>query len=432
MNPHHGRDLARPQVPVTPVILRGGVWTARRIRNNCFRQHCHALATVFRRRDLAGLKAACARIFPVLETRSHVLHHLHRKELDVVSIVARLGAYSNKWLRHPEDWHPDPQADARTQWASLLRHLLARYPVPAFLDAVWQIKGELAHFERDCWCALAQGISLRDVRGFPASISGRVLHLALTSGHGRSLAEALWLAQSRHLGASSALQAAVLSSRVLVQFSDHALWVRLVAKFAAGEEAASSQFGLVADALAAIRSHRDAAQVELLLKLPLPELIRHCIKVVTTLLRERGHLLTDEQVREAAAMAELNKLSSSRWRPLLGREPFASKCGQAHGHASWQVQELCSIDDLKREGSAMRHCVARYAWRCWKGSSAIFSLRHHRTDDAGQAQVTSFATIEVQPRTLRVVQIRAHCNRPVNTYHMNIIHEWSMAKGLVC
>jgi len=194
----------RPHAPVMPVILRGCAWTARRIRNHCLRRHCHVLATTFRRPDLAALKAVCARVFLVLETRSRVFTDLHPTELNAVPAVVRLAAYAHRWLRSPEDWQPAADADAHLQWADLLRHLLARYPVPPFLDAAWQTWGPLVDLERDCWSALAQGRSLREVAGFPRSVSSRLVHAALTRGQGRNLAEAIWLAQLRSFGASPA------------------------------------------------------------------------------------------------------------------------------------------------------------------------------------------------------------------------------------
>lgn len=431
MNPHHGREFACPQVPVMPVILRGGAWTARRIRNNCLRQHCHVLATTFRRADVASLKPVCARVFHVLETRSRILTEIHPTELAVVAAVVRLGAYEDQWLRQPEDWRPEPNADAQAQWAALLRHLLARYPVPTFLDAVWELKGALVHFERDCWCALGYGRSLRQVAHFPRSVSNRVLHTALTSDGNTTLAEAIWMAQLRWLSASPALEAAVLGSRARLELGDHALWVRLAEKFAAGSESVAGQFGFVADALVAVREHRGAAQIEPLLRLPLGILIRHCLNFITSLLQANGHVLTEEQVRGAAAKAQLGQLAATRWQPLLAGTPFASKCGRAHGHAPWRVEELCSVQDLKSEGLAMEHCVARYAWRCRKGSSAIFSVRHCKIDRAGEEAITSCATVEVHSRTRKVVQIRAWRNRLVNHTIMTIINEWAEAHGLV-
>ncbi|MDB6118076.1 MAG: hypothetical protein JWO08_1857 [Verrucomicrobiaceae bacterium] len=413
-----------------PVILRGGAWTARHIRNNCLRQHCHVLATTFRKKDLASSKAVCARIFIVLETRSRILTHIHPNELAVVAGVVRLGAYESQWLRQPEDWTPEPDADACAQWAGLLRHLLARYPVPSFLDTAWEMAGALVHFERDCWCALAYGRSLREVSGFPPSLSNRVLHAALMGGQGSSLVKALWMAQLRCLNAPPLLEKAVLSSRVSNELSDHALWVRLVAKFVAGDESLAAQFALVADTLVAMRAHRNSAQVERVLGLPLAVLIRHCIRFVAHLLQANGHLLTDAEVMAAAAKNELRSLATTHWPPLLGSEPYACNNSRAQGHVSWSVEELCSFAALKKEGLALGHCVGRYGYRCRQGTSAIFSVRHHRSSDEGTTETTSCATIEVRRRTLKIVQIKAFKNRPANNKIMTFIHEWSLAKGV--
>jgi len=415
-----------------PVILRGGAWTARRIRHHCLRRHCHVLATTFRRADVAALKAVCARVFFVLETRSRVFTDLHPTELNAVPAVVRFAAYAHRWLRSPDDWQPDADADARTEWADLLRHLFARYAVPRFLDAAWETWGPLVHFERDCWCALAQGSSLREVSGFPRSVSSKLLHAALTRGQGRNLAEAIWLAQLSGLGASSSLEKAVLSSRVLAEIGEHARWRRLAAKFAAGNDALAVHFGLVADTLVAVQNHQGAGQVEQLMRLPLEALISHSIRFTTRLLQANGHLLTEAQVREAAEKAELKKLTFSRWQPLLGGQPFASRVGNVRGHATWQVEELYSIDALREESRAMSHCVHRYAHRCLAGSSAIFSVRHYITNDDSHPAVVSCATVEVHPRTRKVVQIRAAGNRAVNNTIMTIVREWSLANELAC
>jgi hypothetical protein len=415
-----------------PVILRGGAWTARRIRHNNLRQHCHVLATTFRGPDLAALKAVSARVLLVLETRSRVLTDLHPTELNAVPAVVRLAAYAHCWLRSPEDWQPNAGADARAQWADLLRHLLARYPVPQFLDAAWQMWGPLVHFERDCWCALAQGRSLREVAGFPRSVSSRLLHAALTRGQGRNLVEAIWLAQLSGLRASPSLEKAVLASRVLMEFSDHARWQRLAAKFAAGNNALAVHFSLVADTLIAVQNHRGAGQVEKLLRLPLKVLISHSIRFATRLLQANGHLLTEAQVRTAAEKAELKKLASACWQPLLGDHPYDSRIGNVRGHATWRIEELHSVDALREEGRAMSHCVHRYAHRCRTGSSAIFSVRHYPVHDLSHSAGVSCATVEVHPRTWKVVQIRAAGNRAVNNTIMTIIREWSAAHGLAC
>ncbi len=434
-SPQGRRRRARARHPVTPVILRGAAWKARDIPNHCLRRHCHVLAATFRKEQYASLRALCGRLFPVLETRSRVLTEIHPTELAVVAGVARLGAYVAHWVREPEDWLPDPAANGLSQWADLLRHLLARYPVPSFLDLAWELPGELRHFERDCWCALAQGVSLRLVDGFPPGIPHRVLHSALTgssNGGRRTFAHAIWTAQLKALDASPALTEAILTSRVPFDLGNYALWSRLAAKFSTASDAVALRFGFVVEVLVAVRGHRGAVQVEQLLRLSLATLIRHCVRFATALLNSDGHRLTESQVSEAAGRTDLSRLANSRWQPVLGPVPFASKRAQVAGQTTWTIEELCSLDALRLEGDAMKHCVAGYASGCRNGSSAIFSVRQYLPNREGTLQNISHATIQLHPASGKIVQIRGFQNRPVNQTVMDIVDEWAAAKGLEC
>ena len=403
-----------------PVILAGRAWAARSLSNNCLRQHCHALVRTFRRSDLALLKQTCARIFRVLETRSRVFLDIHPSELAIVAAVARLGAYADQWLRQPEDWQPNAEEDAPSQWAHFLRHLLAYYPVPRSLDGAWLAKGSLKHFDRDCWCALGYGRSLRMVEGLPSTVTHRVLHLALASGQ-TTMSKAIWSAQLQCLGGSADLSRVIMASRVIYELGHHGLWVRLAAKFVANPDVEALQFTVVANSLTAIKAHRGETHVEELMRLPLRYLVRHCIRFITDLLQTTGHVLTEDQIQLAAQKAELSRLSASHWQPMLGCEPL---------NAAWRIEELCSMDDLRAEGKSMNHCVEGYARRCRQGTSAIFSVRRLIADSTGEIRSRSYATIEVQPAQKKIVQIRAYSNRAVNNSTMNLIRSWAGMKGL--
>lgn len=431
MNLHHGRAAARPQTPVMPVVLSGRAWTARLLRNNCFRQHCHAAARSRRVIGVPHWRVLGSRLLTVLEARSRVLFDLHPKELGVVPAIVRLAAYAPSWVRQPEDWRPDPEQDARAQWASFLRHMLALYPVPEFLDSAWHVFGQPEHFDRDCWVAVAQGRSLKDVPGFPKSITSRVLHASLNGGEAASLASAVWRAELDVVRAEPALRRAVMTHRVFQTLAWHALGARLVEKFAAAsvEVSVAAYFALVADALHTIDVHHGRAQAEQLLRLPLSALMRHAVKFVTGLMQEEGHDLTEEQVHAAAMSAELLRLAARRWRPMFGGIPFESRSGWVDGRPLWRVDELCTTDALKAEGRAMRHCVSGYTGRCRSGRSAIFSVRFLKREKA-IVEALSMATIEVAQATRSIVQIKAPRNTHPGHHVMRIINEWAAANHL--
>ncbi len=244
------------------------------------------------------------------------------------------------------------------------------------------------------------------------------------------LKQAIWQAQLRCLNAPPELMKAVLCSRVTEELGDHALWMRLVAKFAAGDAGRARWFALAVEALALVRTRRGAAQVKTLLRLPLRELLRHCMRLVGELLHADGHSLTQAQAAVAAGRDALNQLAATRWKPLLGKEPFVSRCGGSHGRVTWQVVELCSLEELKHEGSVMKHCVGSYARRCRRGRSAIFSVRRCEVNKDKAEAVHSHATIEVWPEKRWIWQVRSYNNCPVNNTVMNLVREWAAVHGL--
>lgn len=432
MNPKHGRASARPQEPVTPVILNGGAWAARRIRNNCLRQHCHVLATTFRRDDFAHLREPCARLLRVVEARSRILTDLHPNDLAVIAGLARLAAYRDRWVRAPESWQPNPAHDARHQWADLLRHLLARFPLPAHLDRAWEISGPLVHFERDCWCALAQGHSPRTVHGFSPAVSHRVLHQAVTEGSAEGdwpLWSAVWQAQLRVLRASAELKAAVLVSGIVRVPNHFALWVRVVAKFAAGSPADVSHFPSVVKGLVVVRALRGVDQVEAMLRLPLRDLVRACQKAVTAAMETRGYLLSAEEAEATGKVVHPTRGKAQVWPARFGAEAYVARF-QRGKHNRWLVVELCTGDGLRAEGRELRHCVGSYVRRCLGNHAAIVSVRREQETSSGEVETDSYATCEVALRGRGIRQIRAYGNQPANNTVMSVIHEWAQAKGI--
>ncbi len=109
----------------------------------------------------------------------------------------------------------------------------------------------------------------------------------------------------------------------------------------------------------------------------------------------------------------------SRWRELAW-EP-----GLGAGVA-WSVVELRDSGALEHEGRAMRHCVASYASWCSSGRASIWSLRR-RIDD-GDAR--SVLTIEIDPRTATIVQVRAHANRAPRGEALDVMRRWAAREQL--
>lgn len=85
------------------------------------------------------------------------------------------------------------------------------------------------------------------------------------------------------------------------------------------------------------------------------------------------------------------------------------------GDQTWAITELLNSLALHEESKAMRHCVSSYSQDCEQGRSAIFSVTL-----AGRRMVT----VEVNPKTLRVVQVHGFANRLPTTEETRVVNRW--------
>jgi len=114
--------------------------------------------------------------------------------------------------------------------------------------------------------------------------------------------------------------------------------------------------------------------------------------------------------------------SPSPLRPMAIEEPSQEPSAPP---AIWEVMELTNGAQLRAEGSALHHCVASYADRCWRGSSRIWSLRVRRGE-----KTRPVLTIEVDMKTRAVVQARGWSNRPASGKPLRLLHDWTVKERL--
>ena len=87
----------------------------------------------------------------------------------------------------------------------------------------------------------------------------------------------------------------------------------------------------------------------------------------------------------------------------------------------WQLIELTNGAQLRTEGTALHHCVASYADRCWRGASRIWSLRVHRGE-----KVRHVLTVEVDMKRRAVVQARGRGNRVPSGKPLRLLQDWAV------
>ena len=90
--------------------------------------------------------------------------------------------------------------------------------------------------------------------------------------------------------------------------------------------------------------------------------------------------------------------------------------------------ELTNSRALADEGRAQRHCVYSYESNCIRGWSRIVSLRW--VVPASPLEVLNRLTLEVDPSSRTVSQIRGRCNRKADELEMKIVRLWASAHRL--
>ena len=418
---------------ILTTVISGGAWTAARVRNPHLRFHCRALGRTFRPRQTAldPHRDPCIRLAVRMVQQSEILTRPHSLAADCVPSLVRVAAYAGQWLREPETWQPEPGLTPEAQWRDLLLHLFAAWPVPEFFHSAWRVRGALTCLERDWYCHLARGGSWRKAVGLPASISQRALHLASHAPAHLSVCQALRWGQVTAAGGSPALLDQVLASPMVADLENESVWSRLIAKSAAARDFEPREFGVIAEVLQVLMAHGHFKRAGLLVEQPLPELRRHCLRRWQKLLDgavAAGLRFRDHDLLRPGLRAELRHFSDAVWEPMPAVSRFeVQRKEDREDPAWWIIHEQCSHAQLVVEGRELHHCVGGYLKKCLSGKSAIFSLWHARPDDPSpQARLT----IEVDPNTRRIRQIRGRWNRLPSSFEIRLVEEWAASNQL--
>lgn len=119
------------------------------------------------------------------------------------------------------------------------------------------------------------------------------------------------------------------------------------------------------------------------------------------------------------------KLASLRWLPSAIGAYRQIERDDSDGLRCWTIRELTRGDELRREGEAMRHCVATYAGACARRATSIWSMRFENNGRRFRVM-----TIEVDPATRTISQARRRGNAPPNEKALGVLRRWADREGL--
>lgn len=261
----------------------------------------------------------------------------------------------------------------------------------------------------------------------PPSITSRALHLAMKAPRTLTIRQALRWGQIRSLGGSPELLAAVLSSRMVDDLSNDAVWSPLFEKLTTATGFDAKHFGLIADTLLEVIRRESWQRAQILTGLPLRELLSHCRRYWRSILKLAGMDQPDSSRKDIHCphlRHELQQLIAIQWTRLPRSRPFASTHTEGGQTLSCRIVELTHAWQLVAESRTMKHCVDTYSRSCKLGQCSIFSVR---TEDVveGKTVTTSHLTIEVHRRSRRIVQVRGRRNQYIHPQRIPLLRKWA-------
>lgn len=339
--------------------------------------------------------------------------------------LIRLHERRKQWLRDVQGWRAESH-NAHRQFASLCRHLLAKYDVPAFLDEAWLRGDRGAHRYRDWFVHIGLGHNIRTAKT-PYPMTKMIAHHFVHAPSGVSIEGALMFADVKALGGSGRLAAALmgtrLGQRVETDEARRAFWLSLYRFFVANPMLDLRHAGPIVDFLNFHKfetrevvvgpgrvERRPPPQPNLTMARRTPDSLLAQVEAWHGELRKgRGQ---ETRFWRASGIAGLELQTGPRERPEL--------------RTTWRMRELLSGADLVEEGRRLRHCVSSYAESCARGACSIWSLERRRGGDDGAERLL---TVEVD-KANTVVQARGLANRWPNDQEMNVLGEWMRSAGL--
>lgn len=319
------------------------------------------------------------------------------------------------WVATLRTWTP-PSHNARRQFGSLARHLMARFPVPYFMDEAWLATGGGTRRYRDWFVHIGSGRNIRTAKT-PIKLTKMMAHWFIEAPDELPILEAMRWGQIRALGGNDTLAEAILATRLGHGFENDEFWSSVIRFFVANPMLHRRHVGPIVDYL--YHQRFVPAQVQgvdgfvRVIAPPQPGL---------SMRGRTANALLAQMERWHHEMGRLGDRPSGQHYPRAGYAPYLLMSPDRL--TQWRIRELSTHGELVVEGRELRHCVASYAHACAAGHCSIWSLE---ADHRGQTQ--KLQTIEVT-KARQIVQCRGRYNRFPTRAEIDIVKAWARAEGL--
>ncbi|MGA9038964.1 MAG: PcfJ domain-containing protein [Terriglobales bacterium] len=337
-----------------------------------------------------------------------------------IDALASLAKHHDSWLRPVEQWKPRTH-NSRRQFSSLANHLLAKYPVPGFMDSAWFLGNTPeAQRQQEWFKQIGSGKSPRQL-DLPVTLTRRMVHHFLRGPADCTVEAALRWAQVLGLGGSARLAEAILGSRLATDFSHEEFWTSVIRWLIAVPMLDTGQIGPIVDYIhhQKFEPQQSAGAAEGSGSGPPQPDFSIQGRTAASILRQIREW--HEDLRKAPQKTQLT------WHECgTGQLDWTEGSDASGDLRHWTIQEILTRTDLFNEGRTMRHCVASYEHSCVSGLSAIWSMGLERNHGRRKRVLT----VEVAIHRKAVCQVRGKANRLPTEKEMEILRRWAAREGL--
>jgi len=327
-----------------------------------------------------------------------------------------LVTWKEYWFRPYEEWKPRSY-NAQRQFSSFIRHLLAKYEVPLFMDKAWT-SAQKPFLHQEWFHHIGSGKNIRTAVDLPVPLSKKAAHFFLKAPETCTIKEAFRWGQTMALGGSDRLLAAMRPTK-LMGYSHNDFCLSVIKFFIDNPMLDTNQIGPIVDYIWHQKFEGERVFIErgVLRTLPPPQ-------PNFTMTGRTVDTLMAQMERWHRQLGKEKKGGKRQWEHNKSIRDFELIEGKKENTRIWKIEELLSSNELTEEGRYMRHCVASYSGSCESGACSIWSLSLENFD--GRKKMIS---IEVD-RSKQICQMRGKNNRTPDDKEKRIIQRWCTSEGL--
>jgi len=348
-----------------------------------------------------------------LDEKSKLLTHG-----DYVKGIISFVTYYRKWIRPITDWQPKTR-NVNRQFSSLARHLFAEYPVPAFMDTVWQQDCEKA---KGWFIHIGMGDNIRSATHLPIKLTKKMAHNFIKAPNQYDVNAAFRWAQIQALGGNKTTCDAIIATRIGHQFTDEDFWLSVLRFFISNPMLDTRHYGPIIDYIWNQKYELQMTFIDRGIALELPPQQPNF-----TMKGRTPNALLQQVDSWHRRLGKEQRVGNKQWvKSKFSDFRYVEGKADKQNMKVWKIYELLSSKELVAEGRAQQHCVATYVSSCHNGHTSIWTM-----DFQNNIECKKLLTIEVHIRSKSIRQIRGLRNRLATQEEKSVLRRWADSEGLV-